>query len=892
MSDTPRLVLALAFASIVPAAHYPATPPSLPGSGQNLYSYDPAATAEELLHPRSRPARARHAEPEPRPEPIEPAQAAVARGWGDPSQDPVSAEASTRSANPQDKPDREELPSVDSFVEDMSVYEGPFSAWWDARKGRLYLAPPAAETEFLHMVSLPGGLGSNEVGLDRGQIGTRRLVRFERQGPRVLLVAPNLDWRAEGAPQPVVDGVRASFAPGVLWGFELVAGDPDGRVLVDATDFFLRDAHQIAKKLKDRGQGSYKLEGSRSVLLPDALGAFPDNLEVEALLTFVSEAPGSEVSATAADPGAPALRVRHSFVRLPELDEERYRPRSAHPHCGFFTQTWSDLAAPIDEALARSVVQRHQLDAEHPIVYYVDRAAPEPVRSALLEGARYWEPVFEAAGFPGGFRAELLPEGADPQDVRYNVVQWVQRSTRGWSYGDSVCDPRTGEILKGHVSLGALRVRQDVLLAEGLLAPYAESDASDERVLAMALARIRQLSAHEIGHTLGLAHNFAASAHGRASVMDYPAPLVGLEGEDGLDLSDAYREGCGEWDELAVRYGYGRPELRGEQEAAYLAGVIDQMYVSGQRFLTDSDARGSDRAHPLANLWDNGADPVSAMELTLEVRRRALAGLSAAALKRTRTSSELERVLLPVYLHHRYQLEACARQLGGVDYDHRLVGEGGGGRRIVPAARQRAALAQCLEALEPARLALDPALVDAISAQAPGRGLGREAFETRALLFDPLAAAASACELALGFLLNGERLARMEDQALREPEQPSGASLMNALVELAWGARADEAPQHAALRRELRALVLGRLFRLALDESAAVRVRALALRTLQSLEARILGLEDRDPQRALELNWLRRFRERPETLLEEWRAPRIPPGSPIGCESPFEPLAR
>ena len=468
----------------------------------------------------------------------------------------LTAVLSTQGLQAQSTTEEPTEPAL-SISDSTSGFEhlpGFLDLYWDSRGGRLFLYVDSLDADLLYIESLSAGLGSNDIGLDRGQLGRTHLARFERVGPKLLLVQQNTRYRALSDNVDERRAVADAFARSVLWGFEVAAEDEDGAVLVDATDFVLRDAHGVVARLQQRGQGSYQLDASRSAIHRSGVAAFPRNSELEGTLTFTlrsaDRGPGAWVREVAPSPEAVTVRVRHSFVALPEPG---YEPRRADPRSGFMTTGYLDYATPIDQPLEASFINRHRLrkrdpkaersEPVEPIVYYLDRGAPEPIRSALLDGARWWNEAFEAAGYIDAFRVELLPEGADLLDIRYNVIQWVHRSTRGWSYGGGVSDPRTGEILKGHVTLGSLRVRQDFLIAQGLSSPYEDADSSTEELTEMALARLRQLSAHEVGHAIGLVHNFASSVdgpNGRESVMDYPHPLAIL-GDDGtIDLSAAY----------------------------------------------------------------------------------------------------------------------------------------------------------------------------------------------------------------------------------------------------------------------------------------------------------------------------------------------------------------
>ncbi|HKQ58632.1 MAG TPA: zinc-dependent metalloprotease, partial [Candidatus Eisenbacteria bacterium] len=570
-------------------------------------------------------------------------------------------------------------PAPDAFAaktKGATRRDGLFATWLDAKGGRLLVELPApsgprnVSASFLYIEGILTGLGSNPVGLDRGQLGDTRVVEFRRVGARVLLEQPNLRYRARSSDSSEVRAVRESFATSVLWGGEIAAEAADGRLLVDLTPFLVRDAHGAVASLKAAGQGGFSLDRDRSALDPSACLSFPDNLEFEALLTFAGDEPGREVRATAPTPQAITLVQHHSFVRLPDGG---YTPRRWDPRSGSFEVMFADYAQPIAADLDIRWLVRHRLEktdpsaersrVKEPIVYYVDPGTPEPIRSALLEGASWWAKAFEAAGFIDAYQVKLLPAGAHPLDVRYNVIQWVHRATRGWSYGGGVIDPRTGEMIKGHVSLGSLRVRQDRMIFEGLAGVEKSGSGAADDPVQMSLARIRQLSAHEVGHTLGFSHNFAASSYaGRASVMDYPAPLVGVRADSSLDFSGVYATGAGAWDLQLVRYAYTQFPP-GVDERAGLEAILAENRARGYLYLSDGDTRPAGAAHPLAAMWDNGDDPVAELRKALEVRRIALRRFGEGNITAGTPLSTLGAVLVPLYFHHRYQLEAAAKSI-------------------------------------------------------------------------------------------------------------------------------------------------------------------------------------------------------------------------------------
>ncbi|MFQ5551773.1 MAG: zinc-dependent metalloprotease, partial [Gemmatimonadales bacterium] len=602
---------------------------------------------------------------------------------------------------------------------------------------------------------------------------------------------------------------------------------------------------------------------------------------------------------TAASGEAVTLRVHHSLVQLPD---DQYRPRNWDPRVGAGPLRFANYASSIDEPLSVGWIRRHRLvkrdpdaarsEPVEPIVYYVDRGTPEPIRTALVEGAMWWADAFDAAGFINAFRVELLPADADPMDLRYNMIHWTHRSTRGWSYGSSVVDPRTGEIIKGNVNLGSLRLKQDFMLAEGL-APAGDASCdfcggpvpdylariSQEDPVELALARVRQLSAHEVGHTLGFAHNYIASTYGRASVMDYPAPLVQIR--DGqLDLSEAYAVGIGAYDEFAVVWAYSQFPA-GTDEHAALDSIVSDGIERGIRFLSDQDARPAGAAHPLAALWDNGSDPIDMLRHEMEVRRIGMENFSDRVIEEGEPLASLEEVLVPLYFHHRYQVEAAAKSIGGADYTYALRGDGQRPIAIVPAATQRAALDAVLATVSPAALAIPERLLQLIPPRAFGMA-GSETFPRRTgATFDPLAAAGAAAEHSLRFVLHPQRMARLVEFHSRDNDLPSLEEVLDRMVEVIWEARAPRDSHVRLVGEVVQRVLVDLLMAQAQNESNTAQVRAILTAKIRELAA-LLGNRDRSPHVGLVIDDIERWLTRPEGITEPSEVPAPPPGSPIG----------
>jgi len=672
----------------------------------------------------------------------------------------------------------------------LAAQPGFIELWRDAGQGRVLLSVRDLDQPFLLVSSLPFGLGSNDVGLDRAQAGSAKLVRFQKFGNRLFLVQENTRFVARSPDADERNAVTESFAGAVLWSGDIMASDGP-RHLVDFSSFLLADQHGVAQRLEETKQGAYHVDEKRSAVLAADAKAFPENIELESMLTFSGPGTGEFVRQVAADPASLTMRQHISMVRLPD---DGYHPRRYHPFSGGIDTGYYDFATPLAGSLDVRWQIRHRLEkGGKPIVYYLDRGAPEPVRSALLEGARWWTTAFEKAGFKDGFRVELMPEGADPADVRYNVITWVHRATRGWSYGNAVTDPRTGQIIRGSVTLGSQRVRQDILIAEALLAPYGKSVPAERRKLAeqMALARLRQLAAHEMGHTLGFSHNFAASRQGNGSVMDYPHPVLKLGADGAIDLQDAYGVGVGPWDDYMVKYIYG-DYGNGEAEANALSKLRSEARAAGLQYVSDEDARAPGASHPNGLLWDFGPDTLKTWDQLGAIRRRALDNFSFDVLPDERQAGELEARLVPVYLLQRYQGEAVARLLAGGEYESTTsadirAGRAGAGIKTTPAATQRAALSRLAETLRAEYLALPAGVLDQLTPPSTGYERSKEYFGTRmTAVFDALSAAESGAAQTASFLFEAGRMNRLYWQHARDAAMPGTDEVIESVLSRSW----------------------------------------------------------------------------------------------------------
>ena len=680
--------------------------------------------------------------------------------------------------------------------------------------------------------------------------------------------------------------VEQAFAKSILFGFK-IEEEINGKYIIEITDFLMQDVHGVARRLKGTEQGSFNLDKTKSALALDRTKAFPKNLEFDVTLTFKGEPKGGYIRSVTPNPNLVTVAQHHSFIELPD---DGYEKRIFDPRCGSYPFTYYDYATPVEEPILKRFVTRHRLakknpneassEAVEPIVYYLDNGTPEPVRSALLDGGRWWNQAFEAIGYKDAFQLKILPDNADPLDVRFNVIQWVHRSTRGWSYGSSITDPRTGEIIKGHVSLGSLRIRQDFLIAQALMnKPFAQGDDNHDAMLQMALARIRQLSAHEIGHTLGFAHNFAASTNNRASVMDYPHPKFSLNNGQ-IDFSEAYDTSIGEWDKITVAYSYTDiPEDVDEKEV--LNGILDGARQAGLRYISDQDARPRGGAHALAHLWDNGRSASDELEQLLKIREVAINNFSIDNIRKNEPNSVLEDVFAPLYFFHRYQTEAVSKVIGGLNYNYTVKGDGQTTVEIVDKSSQEGALASILKTLDARQIAIPKEKLALFPPRAIGYGKTRESFKGKTgVSFDALSAAETAADMTLGLLLHPQRASRLVQQKSLETKQLGLDEVIDELMKSTMDTEIND-PYLAEVQRSINFRVLFHLMNLAAHEGAHPQVNAIANNKLQKLAMSTVSAGLKDPYKAEIGRRIKNFYKFPNQF-KVIPSPKIPDGSPIG----------
>ena len=809
------------------------------------------------------------------------------------------------------EPQAPSLPSIEQHTEGMTQMDGLFDLYWDNANGSLFWEISELDTEFLYQISMGSGLGSNPVGIDRGQLRGTHVLAAKRIGPRILLMEPNYGFVAQSENLSEAQAVRDAFAPSVHWGFEMVA-ETGERVLVDATQFFLRDARGVIDQIAARGEGDFTLDASRSAIHLPATRSFPENTEVESILTFTSSNPGQLVNGVAATGGAVTLRQHHSFIQLPD---NGYQTRIADARVGVNGPTVYDYATPIDADTRVRLAARHRLQkadpaaersaAVEPIIYYVDPGTPEPVRSALIEGASWWNDAFEEAGFINAFRVMVLPDDVDPQDIRYNLIHWTHRRTRGYSYGNTVIDPRTGEIVRGVVNLGSLRLRQDYLHGQGMVPPFPGgislpedgsfgefADAPDFEYLAqvapasepveMALARVRQLSAHEVGHTLGFPHNYMASAYGRESVMDYPAPLVQIDESGNIDLSNAYVQRIGEYDKLSVNWLY-REFPNGTNETQALERIAEQGVVDGLIYMGHTNNNFIGASHQYASVWDNGSNLVDHLKLEIRIREIGLERFGIDAIRTGEPMSTLEFVLLPLYMHHRFQLRSAIQSLGGADFRYALKGDGQIPFTIVEAEEQRDVLETVLSTLAVDFLALSPDLVTMIPPPAYRYSEGEEFPGYTQQIFDPLAAASAAATFTVGEILNPDRMARLVVFGSMG-DYPDLQEVTDGLIESTWGASETGDTYRQQVLHTAQRSVVDQMMQQASMAGNPAEVRAILSDRLDVLASGIEAEGTLSPHQKLVAADIRRWQSRIENTVPGPQL-QMPAGDPIGGSS-------
>ena len=772
-----------------------------------------------------------------------------------------------------------------SITDDLKVYNGFFNFYYDDSSDKIYLEINDLENEFLYISSLSSGIGSNDIGLDRGQLGGEKLVKFSKYGDKILLIQPNLRYRAISENELEKRSVEQAFAKSVIYGFKVVEKKKD-KYIIDFTPFLMEDRHGVSKRLKGSNQGSYKVDKTKSGIELERTKAFPENVEFEALLTFSGDAKGRLISSVAPDPDLVSVIQHHSFIKLPD---DKYIPREFDVRSGAIPISFMDYATPVYEPIVKRYIIRHRLEkidksakfseAKEPIVYYLDPGTPEPIKSALIEGASWWNQAYESIGFKNAFQVKILPEDADPMDCRYNVIQWVHRSTRGWSYGASVVDPRTGEIIKGHVSLGSLRIRQDFLIAQALLnKPYLEGN-NYNPMLEMALARIRQLSAHEVGHTIGFAHNFAASTENRASVMDYPHPLISIE--NNINLDKAYDVGIGEWDKVTVAYSYSDfDENINEKEA--LNTILETAYSNGLRFITDSDARASGGAHYLGHLWDNGKSASDGLDNIIKVRNNSISNFSKFNIRENQPFSVLEDVFVPLYFLHRYQTEAAVKIIGGLEYNYATRGDNQTTVKSLSYSDQTNTLNSILKTLDANFLSIPKDKLDLFPPRAFSYPRTRESFKSMmGVGFDPISIASTASNMTLSLLFHPERMNRLILQKSLDHTNLGISELFDKTISKTFMIKHKNSYINE-IQQTVNHKFLEYLMNLTLSDKSLFQVKDHANKAIESIDNYLSLKANRDfPYLSHYKNLIKNFKKYPDKY-EMSESLKIPDGSPIG----------
>jgi hypothetical protein len=793
------------------------------------------------------------------------------------------------------------LQRTDGFV--------PF--YWDVARGRVLLEIPAFDEDILYYVSAASGGGSVEMSFDRG-IMDSSVIHFQRSGPRVLVVEQNLRFRAPGGEAPLVENVRDSFPSSVIAGLPIEA-DQGGRVLVDATSLFMRDAANVVGGMRRSNQGAFRLDTGRSGFYPARMKAFPDNTEIETIMTFAADQPGALVANVTPDPQSFTMRIHHSFLRAPT----GYTPRRADPRIGVSSLAFRDYSKPFNESTEVEWVTRWRLEKQNPgaalsepkkpIVFYLDPAIPEPIRTAMREGAQWWNKSFEAAGYRNAVRVLDPTPDMDPMDIRHAWILWINRDERGFSSGGTFRDPRTGEILGSKTRMDSHRIRTIGNYFESYTPTTGGGDGAGneecgmvlhvpEDVLALAaqpgtnmpaaqrdmvLLRQSLLTAHELGHVMGFGHNFASSINDRASVMEYPTPRVKVV-NGRLDLSDSFERSTGLYDDLMARYAY--TEFPADKERQGLDAIIAEMRAKNILFVPSTDPRW---------VWyDDRATPTEYLRETAAARRIMLSQYGPSILQAGEPIGALRDMRLwMTYLHHRWAIESGVGYVGGMYHNIVLKGETLPPTEIVPATLQREVLGLLMETIEPANLAIPETLLTQLT-PAPGANLEDMAED---YAFDHLRAARILSAMVLEPLLTPERAARLVAFADRQQNAVSLPDVVDAVLAATWRAAPDADTRHRSLRRVSQRVALDSLMMLGGNADTTPEVRAYVLDQIARLGESLRARKDENPitdahYRQAERD-VARYLENPaanapKSVLDWGSRPRsrypLPPGPPLG----------